>query len=82
MHEVYSYIDQCLFLPFDEENFRNVILHVYDDLKNKLTFREDEKLNTLLKNVIENKTKLKEFLSKLCKKYNVENVNDSYFFLY
>lgn len=82
MKEVYMYIDQCLEKPFDEGNFINTAEHVYGYVKDKATLKEKDSFNELLKNPTENKDKIKSLLQKLCKKYKVEYINNSYYFIY
>lgn len=79
---VYTYIEHCLSLPFDEENFINTVQHVYGYLKDKATLNEKQKFNDLLSDAKMNRDKIKEMLKKLCEKYGIEYINNSYFFIY
>lgn len=79
---VYTYIDDCLSLPFDEGSFINTAQHVYGYLKDKTTQNEKQKFNDLLSNANGNKDRIKELLQKLCKKYEVDYINNSYYFVY
>jgi len=75
----YNKIDTALVSPFNEENFKNTLFHVWDYFKN-VTIKEENKFFELL-----NKKKLykaKEFLYKLSKKYKVQYLLNSYYFIY
>jgi UV DNA damage endonuclease len=82
MREVYIYIDECLNNSFNEGNFTNAAQHVYGYVKDKGTLKEKESFMELLKNPDENKIRIKNLLQKLCKKYKVEYINNSYYFIY
>jgi UV DNA damage endonuclease len=82
MREVYEYIDDCLSKPFNEGSFRNAAEHVYGYVKDKATAKEKDNFNELIKNTSENRVKIKDLLRKLCKKYNAEYINNSYYFIY
>lgn len=82
MLNIYAYIDECLAEPFSEGNFVNAAQHVYGYVNEKATQKEKDNFNELLKNPSESKDKIKEFLQKLCKKYNAEYINNSYYFIY
>lgn len=82
MAEVYTYIDECLLTPFDEGAFRNAAEHVYGYVKDKVSEKEKMNFQALLPNVSENRIKMKDFLQRLCKKYNVAYMNESYYFIY
>lgn len=82
MREVYMYIDQCLEKPFSRGNFINTAEHVYGYIKDKATLKEKNRFNELLKNPDENNIKVKTLLRKLCEKYEVDYINNSYYFIY
>jgi UV DNA damage endonuclease len=82
MREVYKYLDECLNNPFHEGSFTNAAQHVYGYVKDKVTIKEKENFMELLDNPVENKVKIKNLLQKLCKKYKIEYINDSYYFIY
>lgn len=82
MSEVYIYIDECLNSSFNEGSFVNAAQHVYGYVKDKVTLKEKGNFMELLKNPDENKIKIKSLLQKLCKKYKVEYINNSYYFIY
>lgn len=82
MREVYIYIDECLNSSFNEGGFTNAAQHVYGYVKDKVTLKEKEAFMELLKSADENRIKIKSLLQKLCKKYKVEYVNESYYFIY
>ena len=82
MSQVYTYIDECLNTPFDEGNFINTVHHISGYIKDQITAKEKEKLNLLLNSEIVNPNKIKELLQKLCKKYDVSYINNSYYFVY
>jgi UV DNA damage endonuclease len=82
MAEVYEYIDRCLNAPFDEGNFRNAAEHVYGYIKEKATLEEKKSFKELLLKTTENEAKIKSLLKRLCSKYKVEYINNSYYFIY
>lgn len=76
----YSKIDEALFSPFNEGNFKNTLLHVWGYFKDKALEKEENKFFDLM-----NKKELykaKEFLYRLSKKYKVQYLLDSYYFIY
>lgn len=82
MSTFYCFIDECLRLPFDEGNFKNTVQHVYGYLKYCATTKEKDKLLDLIDDEIENESKIKNELQKLCKKYKIDYLNQSYYFVY
>lgn len=82
MKEVYMYIDECLNNPFDEGSFTNAAQHVYGYVKYRVSLKEKESFMDLLKNPAENQIKIKSLLQRLCKKYKIEYINNSYYFIY
>lgn len=76
------YIDQCLEKPFSKGNFINTAQHVYGYIKDKVTLKEKNRFNKLLKNPDENNIKVKTLLKKLSEKYGVDYINNSYYFIY
>lgn len=86
IQHIYSNIDHCLNLPYDEDNFKKTIQHIYEYLNDKVTLKEYEKLRTAINNLtnnkIEDKSKVKDLLRMLCKKYGLDFLNNSYFFIY
>jgi UV DNA damage endonuclease len=81
MSEVYIYMDECLNMPFHEGSFVNAAQHVYGYVKDKATEKEKENFNNLIITPGENKDKIKSHLKKLCRKYDVEYINSSYYFI-
>lgn len=82
MWAIYIFIDEVLHMPYNTGNFVNASQHVYGYIKNSVTQKEKEKFNTLLSSPDENKDKIKSILKKLCKKYNAEYINRSYYFIF
>jgi UV DNA damage endonuclease len=82
MYEVYMYIDECLMEPFNEGNFVNTASHVFGYVKDKVTVKEKENFNELLKAPSENRIKIKSLLQRLCRKYDTQYINESYYFIY
>lgn len=82
MSEIYIYIDECLNSSFSEGSFTNTTQHVYGYVKDKVTSKEKEIFMELLNNPDENKVRIKNLLQKLCKKYKVQYINNSYYFIY
>lgn len=82
MSKFYCYIDDCLQHPFDEGNFKNTVQHVFGYLKYCATTKEKDKLLDLMEEEIENTTKIKSELQRLCKKYKIDYLNQSYYFVY
>jgi UV DNA damage endonuclease len=82
MREVYIYIDDCLKDSFNEGSFINAAQHVYGYVKDEVTLKEKESFMELLTNSEENRIRIKNLLQKLCKKYKVEYINNSYYFIY
>lgn len=81
MREIYIFIDECLNNSFNEGSFINAAQHVYGYLKDKVTVKEKESFSELLKSPNENNVRIKKLLQKLCKKYKVDYINNSYFFI-
>ncbi len=82
LSEVYEYIDDCLSKSFNEGSFRNAAEHVYGYVKDKATAKEKDNFSELISNCAENRVKIKDLLRKLCKKYEVSYINNSYYFIY
>lgn len=80
--EIYKSIDEALSLPFDQGNFINGANHVYGYLKDKTTAKEKEAFFTLLEDPRKNKDKIKGTLKRLCLKYDIDYLNNSYYFIY
>ncbi|EJO5346112.1 UV DNA damage repair endonuclease UvsE [Clostridium botulinum] len=83
----YKLLDKILLNDFDEKNYKNTLLHVYGYIKNKVTEKEKIRFNSLYKSFEENTNietgeKVKKLLHRLCKKYNVEYILNSYYFIY
>lgn len=78
----YCYIDECLRLPYDEVNFKTTLEHIYGYLKYCATTKEKDKLEDLIEYEIENTMKIKNEFQKLCKKYKIDSLNQSYYFVY
>jgi UV DNA damage endonuclease len=78
----YIFIDDCLNAPFDQTNYTNTILHVFGYLKDKVTSKEKDTFNNLLNDIENNITNTKNYLLRLSKKYNIEYLFNSYYFLY
>lgn len=81
MREIYILMDQCLNSPYNEESFINAAQHVYGYVKEKVTTKEKDSFMELLDKPEENKVKIKKLLQKLCMKYRIEYINDSYYFI-
>ncbi len=81
LSEVYIYMDRCLSMPFHVGSFVNTAQHVYGYVKDRVTDKEKENFNTLLSDPLENKDKIKNYLKKLCKKYDITYMNQSYYFI-
>ncbi|MDO6353485.1 UV DNA damage repair endonuclease UvsE [Caloramator sp. CAR-1] len=76
----YNKIDEALLSPFNEGNFKNTLLHIWGYFKDEATVKEENKFFELV-----NKKefyKAKKFLYKLSKKYKVQYLIDSYYFIY
>lgn len=82
MNQVYISIDECLRLPFNEDSFRNAAKLIYGYVKNEVTLKEEKNFYELLSNPSDNKAKIKSLLHRLCKKYNINHINNSYYFIY
>lgn len=80
--DIYIYIDQILSKPFEEGSFRNAAEHVYGYVKDKTTEKEKELYKSLLADVAQNNRKIKDLLQRLCRKYDAEYINSSYYFIY
>lgn len=78
--EFYKLIDKTLALPFNEDNFKNTLLHTWGYIKNKATTKEKTEFINLLEN-FDNPQKIKNVIKKLCKKYNITYLLNSYYFL-
>ncbi|BCN31820.1 UV DNA damage repair endonuclease UvsE [Anaeromicropila herbilytica] len=81
MKDIYIYMEECLKSPFDEGSFRNTVEHVYGYVKEKVTKKEKENFRELLENPKDNQKKIKKYLQKLCIKYDIDYMNQSYYFL-
>lgn len=76
----YSKIDVALLSPFNEGDFKNTLLHIWGYFKDKSTEKEKDRFFEQL-----NQKKLyraKQFLYKLSKKYKIQYLLDSYYFIY
>lgn len=82
MSKFYSCIDECLRLPYEEADFKNTVEHIYGYLKYCTTTKEKDKLEDLIEYEIKNTMKIKNELQKLCKKYKIDSLNQSYYFVY
>ena len=82
MSKFYCCIDECLRLPYEEADFKNTVEHIYGYLKYCTTTKEKDKLEDLIEDEIENTMKIKNELQKLCKKYKIDSLNQSYYFVY
>jgi len=80
--DIYIYIDEILSKPFEEGSFRNAAEHVYGYVKDKTTEKEKELYKSLLADVAQNNRKIKDLLQRLCRKYDAEYINSSYYFIY
>lgn len=81
MASVIIYMDSCLNSPFDQRNFIHTAKQIYSHVKDRATDKEKELFYNLLQNPEENILKIKGHLRKLCKKYYVNPVNQSYYFI-
>lgn len=81
MGEIFLYMDACLEKPFEEGSFKNAAEHVYGYVKKEVTPKEKLTFQELLTDVYPNQAKIKSLLKKLCKKYNAEYINQSYYFI-
>lgn len=81
MSQVYVYIDQCLSSPNNEGSFINAAQHVYGYVKDMATKKEKESFINLINSPQKDTVKIKSLLKRLCKKYNAEYVNESYYFI-
>lgn len=82
MSKIYISIDECLRLPFNEDSFSNAAKLIYGYVKNEVTLKEEKNFYELLSNPSDNKAKIKSLLHRLCKKYNINHINNSYYFIY
>ncbi|KRQ85831.1 UV DNA damage endonuclease [Caloramator mitchellensis] len=78
--DLYKKIDNALTLTYNDKNFLNTILHVWGYVNEKTTLYEREKFFSLINTKEYKKAKL--FLEKLSKKYNIEYLLKSYYFIY
>lgn len=85
--EFYKFIDKTMLNPFDSKNYKNTVNHVYGYIKNKASEKEKTNFYNLYKSFEENPNletgiKTKKLLHRLCKKYNVEYMLNSYYFIH
>ncbi|GAA0724476.1 hypothetical protein GCM10008905_18410 [Clostridium malenominatum] len=80
MVEFYKLVDKALFLPFSEGNYKNTLQHTWGYLKDKVSNKERDLFFTSFEK-FDNTEKTKNILKKLCKKYNIEYLLQSYYFL-
>ncbi|EPS49128.1 putative UV damage endonuclease [Clostridium botulinum A1 str. CFSAN002368] len=69
------------------KNYKNTLLHVYGYIKDEATAKEKSNFYSLYKNFekdsnVESGEKIKKLLYRLCKKYSVNYILDSYYFIY
>jgi len=79
--EFYDYIDEIITLDIDNGSFINTSEHVWGYVKNDATDKERNHFNKIIID-IEHKDKVKLYLKKLCNKYNVKYILNSYYFYY
>nr|WP_278001923.1 DUF1722 domain-containing protein [Clostridium botulinum] len=70
-----------------KKNYKNTLLHVYNYVKDKVNEKEKANFYSLYKDFekdsnIELGEKIKKLLYRLCKKYSVIHILDSYYFIY
>ncbi len=70
-----------------KKNYKNTLLHVYGYVKDKVTEKEKANFYSIYKDFekdsnIELCKKIKKLLHRLCKKYNVDYILNSYYFIY
>ncbi|WP_251860565.1 UV DNA damage repair endonuclease UvsE [Clostridium sp. Marseille-Q2269] len=85
--QLYELIDKALITDFDKKNYRNALLNVFECIKNKINEKEKNNFYSLYKIFEQNSniqcgTKTKNFLHRLCKKYSVDYILNSYYFIY
>ncbi|WP_027625874.1 UV DNA damage repair endonuclease UvsE [Clostridium lundense] len=80
MLEFYKIIDKTLALPFNEGNFKNTLLHTWGYIKDKASIKEKTEFINSLEN-FDDPGKIKNVIKKLCKKYNITYLLNSYYFL-
>ncbi|ENJ9652697.1 UV DNA damage repair endonuclease UvsE [Clostridium botulinum] len=83
----YNFIDKSLLNDFDKKNYKNTLLHVYSYAKDEVNEKEKANFYSLYKDFekdsnIELGEKIKKLLYRLCKKYSVNYILDSYYFIY
>lgn len=83
----YNFIDKSLLNDFNKKNYKNTLLHVYNYVKDKVNEKEKANFYSLYKDFekdsnIELGEKIKKLLYRLCKKYSVIHILDSYYFIY
>lgn len=81
MASIYEKIDACLNLPFDAGNFVNTAQHVYGYVKNHVSDKEKKNFQILLEDPEKNMVAIKRNLKRLCEKYAVKYLLDSYYFI-
>lgn len=77
--DFYKYIDNIMNMEIEESSFINTVEEISSYLKKHMNKREEGHLKKILMD-IENKDKIKEYLKKICEKYNVEHMLKSYYF--
>lgn len=81
LREFYAYIDNILQIEVTLGAFITTTEHVWGYVKNQVNEREKNHFGKLLKDA-QNTDKVKNYLKKLCLKYNSEYILKSYYFHY
>lgn len=79
--EFYKYLDFVLQSNFNEENFKNTLFHTWGYIKDLATAKEKTQFTDLMEKD-KDFIKTKNFIKRLSKKYSVDYLLNSYYFIY
>ncbi|MBU5483107.1 UV DNA damage repair endonuclease UvsE [Clostridium sp. MSJ-11] len=78
--DFYKTVDRSLSLPYNKDNFKNTIYHTWGYLKDKVSDKEKDSFFKVFEE-FKDLQKAKNLIQRLCKKYNVEYLLQSYYFI-